>query len=174
MAENTGRSQKTRFPKEKAGFWTPEAGLLAPKSCRNRANAPEIPRAEPQNCRLAVSGRPQKLIPSLLPPKCAVPHPQTARGPKKCPVSIWADPPPENGSKTGPKQAKTGLFGGQKGPLGPPPTAEGAKNEVFGKKSKMTHGNPLRKVPNSDAVPLVGAHEERYPFAKNYFCWSLF
>ena len=141
---------------------------------QNRANAPEIPRAEPQNCRRAVSGRPQKLIPSLLPPTCAVPQPQTARGPKKCPELILRDPPPENGSKTGPKQAKTGLFGGQKGPPRPPPAARRAKNEVFGKKSKFSRGNPLRKVPNSDAVPLVGAHEVGFLFAENCFCWSLF
>ena len=80
-----------------------------------------------------------------------------------------------------PKQAKTGqnrpkqaFSGVKKGPLGPPPTAEGAKNEVFGKKSKFPRGNPLRKVPNADAVPLVGAHEERYPFALRNVDKSLF
>ena len=43
----------------------------------------------------------------------------------------------------------------------------------FGKKSKMALGNTLRKVPNDDAIPLVGARDVTFPFAKNYLCMSL-
>ena len=49
--------------------------------------------------------------------------------------------------------------------MGLPGTPQRSKNEVFGKKSKFPHGNPLRKVPNDDAIPLVGAHEVSFPFA---------